>query len=473
MASDEAVARYPFPQEEPADLMRQERTLANLGQLLLDGHADVNDSSLILAESWRSDAAIKAMTDVSVLSRAMEGDSTALEDAAAAVATYRRHVNGVRSNINGIRWRYDQAVTAREDADRGIPDMLPPDDRHDVREAHRATFVTASQGLDGEYDEAIAELRRNAAPAVSELDAVLTRFVGANPSSSQSLGEVAYARASQWLTLTGDTPHEFALRQAGLLSGRTPEGHYAEWLENAERNGVDPATIVQIARDHDIGSEDFEALADLPMVTDPDGWVYFELPDSISGEDAAAAVVMTAVLNAGTGYGAAGDEHGVDNDFEATPYSSAEIQRIIDRQGANNWSYDDDVGFVHGNGGRLMTTPNGMLMGLGGNWLQDLYSQKGGTTYGDIFMLNIDGPGDEDAARLLREIAESGSAWYDGDDGPFQGSLDLDRLLHHEERHSQQWADEGYWGFLGSYAWEQFTGGNQTEEGAGLSDGGY
>ena len=33
--------------------------------------------------------------------------------------------------------------------------------------------------------------------------------------------------------------------------------------------------------------------------------------------------------------------------------------------------------------------------------------------------------------------------------------------------------DEGYTDFLASYVWEQVTGGNETEEDAGLSDGGY
>jgi hypothetical protein len=59
------------------------------------------------------------------------------------------------------------------------------------------------------------------------------------------------------------------------------------------------------------------------------------------------------------------------------------------------------------------------------------------------------------------------------DDGLYRGDLDVDRLLHHERLHSQQWAREGYTSFLASYVWEQVTGGNETEEGAELSDGGY
>src|SRR5690606_32641774 len=104
-------------------------------------------------------------------------------------------------------------------------------------------------------------------------------------------------------------------------------------------------------------------------------------------------------------------------------------------------------------------------------WIQDLYSQKGGTTWGDIFMVNVD---DGDPMAALRMAVRDGKAVYADDDGkPYTGSLDLDRLLHHEERHSYQWADEGYGGFLASYGWEQLTGGNETEEDAGLGDGGY
>lgn len=32
----------------------------------------------------------------------------------------------------------------------------------------------------------------------------------------------------------------------------------------------------------------------------------------------------------------------------------------------------------------------------------------------------------------------SGRAWGENEAGPYEGRLDLDRLLHHEERHSQQ-----------------------------------
>lgn len=265
---------------------------------------------------------------------------------------------------------------------------------------------------------------------------------------------------------------EQSLRDAGLLTGPPASGHYRQWLENAVRRGVSIDTIKKIAAEHEITPGDFKILDGMEEIRedeDGDGTFksYFLMPTDISGDDAAKAVRMTYIMNAGTDYGTEGEK----TDFAPAPYGSEELRRITERQRENSWSYDDDVGFVHDNGGRLVTTPNGMMMGLGGNLIQDQFSQRGGTTWGDTFMLNIDDP--KDPAQQLREVAKSGHAWYEGDDGPYRGSLDMDRLLHHEERHSQQWGREGYAGFLASYAWEQVTGGNETEEDAGLSDGGY
>jgi hypothetical protein len=174
---------------------------------------------------------------------------------------------------------------------------------------------------------------------------------------------------------------EQSLRDAGLLTGPPASGHYRQWLENAVRRGVPIDTIMRIAADHHITPEDFQVLDGMEEIRedeDGDGIFksYFLLPTDISGDDAATAVRMTYLLNAGTDYGTEGET----TDFAPTPYGSEELRRITDRQQQNSWSYDDDVGFVHGNGGRLVTTPNGMMMGLGGNLIQDQFSQRGGTT---------------------------------------------------------------------------------------------
>jgi hypothetical protein len=188
---------------------------------------------------------------------------------------------------------------------------------------------------------------------------------------------------------------EQSLRDAGLLTGPPASGHYRQWLENAVRRGVPIDTIKKIAAEHHITPEDFKILDGMDEFRedeDGDGTFksYFLMPTNISGDDAAKAVRMTYILNAGTDYGTEGET----TDFKPTPYGSEELRRITDRQRENSWSYDDDVGFVHGNGGRLATTPNGMMMGLGGNLIQDQFSQRGGTTWGDTFMLNIDNPKD-------------------------------------------------------------------------------
>lgn len=248
---------------------------------------------------------------------------------------------------------------------------------------------------------------------------------------------------------------------------------YRRWLANAARRDV-PANVVQdIAREHGITSIDFDVLNEFEEVIDRDGKSFFIASPGTSGSAARKAVLMTYVLNAGTDYNTASAH----NDFTETPYSSSELHRIIRRQSRNHWSYDRHVKFIHRNGARLATTPNGMLMGLGGNTLQSLFSWRGGTTFGDIFMLNIHHR--DDTAAALRQIIRSGESAKSGEDGqPIarHDHLDLDRLLHHEERHAQQWARLGPAGFIVRYLVES-TGirrrGNAYEADAGLSDGGY
>jgi len=233
--------------------------------------------------------------------------------------------------------------------------------------------------------------------------------------------------------------YEQALRDAGLLSGPSPTGHYKQWLENAARRGVSPQTIVDIARQQHITPDSFAVLDKMEEIKDPDGKSFFFIPKGASPDDIRRATLMTYVLNCGTDYGKAGQQPGAHNDFPETPYSAAEVDRITRRQMANGWSYAGAWAIEH-TGGSLVATPNGMLMGLGGK-IQDTLSCQGGTTYGDIFMVNIDHCADP--AQQLRDIVHSGHAWSDYNGRPVQEDLDLDRLLHHEERHAQQYARFG------------------------------
>jgi hypothetical protein len=248
------------------------------------------------------------------------------------------------------------------------------------------------------------------------------------------------------------------------------------WLENAARRGVS-AEVDEIARRCGIKPRSFAVLDGFEEITDPDGKSFFLVPRGTAGNDARDAVLLTYVLNGGTGYGKTAGLQGSGNDFPETPYSAAEVGRIVDRQRANGWSYARDVRFVDRNGGRLVTTPNGMLMGLGGNRILGVFSQQGGTAWGDIFMVNIDRPADP--AEQLRRMVRSGHAWFTGRDGkPFESRLDLDRVLHHEELHAAQWAAKGYPRMLRDYSWEVvrervFGKTNRLEADAGLSDGGY
>jgi hypothetical protein len=242
--------------------------------------------------------------------------------------------------------------------------------------------------------------------------------------------------------------------------------YHDKWLENAACRKVSPDVIDRIAQRHGIVADSFGILAKSEEIRDPDGKAFFLLPPVAGGDHAREVALMT--------YGKAGTRC---TDFANTPYSAAEIRRIINRQSANSWSYSRDVRFVHRNGARLVATPNGILMGLGGNWIQRQFSQQGGTAWGDIFMVNVGGA--SDPAQQLRRIVRSGHAWCTDESGrACESNLDLDRVLHHEELHSQQWAAKGYARMLRDYSWEilrerVFDRTNRLEADAGLSDGGY
>jgi hypothetical protein len=281
-----------------------------------------------------------------------------------------------------------------------------------------------------------------------------------------------------------DATYEQALRDAGLLDGPVEKGSkYEQWLLNAAGNGVPPETIVDIARRHDIDPQDFDVLNGMQEVKDADGKSFFIAPPGTSPQDLKKATLMTYVLNAGTDYGkaaagkdgVAGTADDVQNDFEEVPYSADEVQRIIDRQNANTKSYVVAAGLPY-TGAAVATTPNGMLMSLGGK-PTDYAAFQAGSTYGDIFAVNINNSPDPTAQ--LKQIINSGDMWYaDATPGTAsQSTMDLDRILHHEERHSQQWAEKGTIvmgiDYGTGYYMDQKGMTNPLEEDAGLHDGGY
>lgn len=409
--------------------------------------------------------------------------------AAACTREFALEVDTFDTAVNGINADYrSQVFAAQHDPDVRNGDL----DLTELQSAFRANlqprYTAAEEALETAADDVAAKLKNG--PTDEDVRELIRQ--GLMPLAAATFFPTLVLTESDkqaaYVFIVRDTIAR--LREEGLLTGPDPDGYYLQWLQNAAARGVSIDDIVEIAREHDITPADFEVLDGLEEVKDRDGKSFFILPTDISGDDARDAVLMTYILNAGTDYGTA---DGGDTDFAETPYSSDEIQRIKDRQDANSWfSYGQDVGFVHDNGGRLATTPNGMLMGLGGNGLQDVYSMNGGTTFGDIFMLNIDDPDDSRAA--MTSVIQSGTANYADDDGePYADpDLDLDRLLHHEERHSQQWADEGYAGFIASYlnesvdwdmkGWGPFQApiphgvdgkDNKYEADAGLTDGGY
>ena len=95
----------------------------------------------------------------------------------------------------------------------------------------------------------------------------------------------------------------------------------------------------------------------------------------------------------------------------------------------------------------------------------------------DRFTVNINDL--KNPQEAMRDMIESGHEWGAGatPGSAREGTLDLDRILHHEERHSQQGADKGPL-LLGidygtGYYMDQHGMTNPLEEDAGLHDGGY
>jgi hypothetical protein len=387
-----------------------------------------------------------------------------------AITEHRRVIGEVANLDQRLRAQIDQSAEVVSAGRTNLESV-----KHWVRAAASSVPQTAAgeKMLLPIVSKGVGDVMTIVATSNGELNAIGAKIRGLGD-EYQKLGEQK---------LGGDDPnddkdgwkpqneYEQALKDVGLLN-EPPTGYYKEWLDNAAKRGVTPLTIVEIAKRQKLTPQSFDVLNKMEKVTDRDGKSFFLMPPGTSGDDARRAALMTYILNCGTDYG-----KNPKTDFAETPYSAAEVQRIAERQAANTWSYEDDVAFLQDHGARLMTTANGMLMGMGGDQLVDIFSEGGGSTWGDIFMVNIDDP--KDPAQTMRDMVHSGVMWYPqegGEGGMGRNQLDLDRILHHEERHSQQWQSYGYLGFIDAYATgklvEIFTD-HPLEKDAGLSDGGY
>ncbi len=250
-----------------------------------------------------------------------------------------------------------------------------------------------------------------------------------------------------------------SLRNAGLLGQKdVPGAIYEAWIKATLATGLTPAQIVDRARQEGVDLHTFDTLDGLQMVKEPNGKMFFVIT---SAGDARQIVELTQLVNGGEP-------------------SKAE------NHGKNGFSYDGDVQLVLHTGGALIATPMGTMMGMGGNPIVDMFSQNGGTTWGDIFMLNGN---PDDPKQALINIIESG---HNPNANADDTAHTLDRLLHHESIHSDQWARYGYTDFIARYldastnwtwrGWGPFKMwlpeerdpcDNEYEQEAGLDDGGY
>src|ERR1700684_1583790 len=103
------------------------------------------------------------------------------------------------------------------------------------------------------------------------------------------------------------------------MTGPEAVDYHQAWLQNAERAGVPSDVVDEIARRHSITPDSFAVLLALAEINDPAGNAFFLIPRGTSGDDARRAVLMTYIVNAGTGYGTAGSRPA---DFTETPYSA-------------------------------------------------------------------------------------------------------------------------------------------------------
>ena len=239
--------------------------------------------------------------------------------------------------------------------------------------------------------------------------------------------------------------YEQALRDAGTLDGDTND-LYREWIWWTLLTGMGPSDVVSRAQQEGVTAGTFDKLEGLEIVRGEDGRPFFLLDGSHDARDVAR---LTELMN------------------------GRQPSLSDGRRDGNDWSYDgplwfdSDAELVANNGGALIATPEGTLMAAPGPSsigipnITDLFSAKGGTTWGEIFVTQ---GSNDDPQQRLRDIVTEGEL----------NDIELTQLLGHERIHSEQWAALGYARFIYEYLREGTDGcHNRFEEEAGLPEGGY
>lgn len=260
-------------------------------------------------------------------------------------------------------------------------------------------------------------------------------------------------------SLIGDSAHRAdvsesveLLRAAGLLDD-APGERYREWVSWTLKSGLSPDEVVSRARQEGVTAAAFDVLAGRTSWRAPDGRAYVRIED---GRDALEIVRATELLNGGR------------------PSTSDR------RHDGNRWSYqglggltDGDAGLVLRHGGALAATPEGTMIAAPGDRALGMrnavgwFAARGGTTWGDMYVVNGSFAAPDDVLR--RSVAT-------GMPPPGSGAPSLERLLRHERVHSEQWARYGYVRFIWKYLIAHNPNDACThplEQEAGLEDAGY
>lgn len=242
------------------------------------------------------------------------------------------------------------------------------------------------------------------------------------------------------------------LTRSGLLHGE-PDPLYLEWILWTLQSGVAPTDLPSRARQENVRTDTFDLLRPATIWRMPDGRPFARIPEARTARDL---VRLVELLNGGR-------------------------PSITDgRRTRNRWSYSSFLGWRYGDvelvldkAEELVATPEGTMMAAVGRKIwraiptpADVFSARGGTTWGEMYVLNgsFGSPAD-----VLRTSIESGRT------PPGAGAPSLARLLRHERVHSEQWARFGYRRFIVEYLRHSAKPPcrQPLEREAGLEDGGY